>query len=389
MGYLVYALMLGIACGVGFGIIQPIFSNTATYGEPPMNGIVFVLIAVVVGVLLNALFVELGHILGAKAGHYTVVSVTILGLQFKRQKNGKFKTGFGDYDGITGETVVYPQDVKKSNPRHLIYMPLLFLLIEVVVLAVLIAVGGAMAKQGVTVMNWWGKVFGTVILAIAGMIYLYDIFPAYLDAKNDGCLLNILTNPTNVEAYNEILLAKEKMNRGEPAGDTPVYDQVTDFTAEVNNITLYARLAKLDYPGALEIIEKTLACKDKVSSSVYSEALAQKTALILLTKPLGEAKEFFIALPLEQKKYIASLENAASIRAYLLASGLVEDSLSETEAALDKADTALKKSGEKKDVEESLLKEAVNKVLAAHADWDLSDYGYGEKKEAATPNQNK
>ena len=41
MGYLAYALMLGLACGIGFGVLRPIFNDSATYGVPPFNNIVF------------------------------------------------------------------------------------------------------------------------------------------------------------------------------------------------------------------------------------------------------------------------------------------------------------------------------------------------------------
>ena len=382
MGYLAYALMLALACGVGFGVLRPIFSDTAKYGNPPFNNIVFVLVAVVIGIVLNALFIELGHIIGCKIGHYNIVSVNILGLKFTKQENGKYKFSFGEFDGFTGETKYVPQDVKKSNPRHIIYSPLVFLLLEVTALCVLISLGRAFGKSGNTAWYWWGAVWGIVILTLAAMIYLYDIFPAPLDARNDGYLLTILTNETNKEAYNQMLLAQDRMAKGLPAGNTPVYDSVTDFTARVNDVTLYQKLGARDYEGALAILEKTIACKAKVSTNIYQEAVAQKTALYISTKPLADAKAFYIGLPLDSKKYIASLTSAAAVRTYVLVSGLIEESLNETEEALNRADAALRKAGaDKKPVEEALLKDAVTKVLAAHPDWDLSGYGYGAPKD--------
>ncbi|MFA6620092.1 MAG: hypothetical protein WCS90_03055, partial [Bacilli bacterium] len=89
-----------------------------------------------------------------------------------------------------------------------------------------------------------------------------------------------------------------------------------------------------------------------------------------------------IALPLDSKKYVASLCSAAAVRTYVLVSGLIEESLNETEEALNRADAALRKAGaDKKPIEEALLKDAVAKVLAAHSDWDLSGYGYGAPKD--------
>jgi hypothetical protein len=132
----------------------------------------------------------------------------------------------------------------------------------------------------------------------------------------------------------------------------------------------------------LAIDEKTIACKNKVSDGIYKDAISQKMAILLMTKPAESIKEQYINLPLEDKKHIAALGSAPSVRAYILVSGLIEDSLSETQAALEKADRAIRRSGDYKDIEEVLTKDAVMKVLEKHTDWDLSDYGYGEKKPA-------
>jgi hypothetical protein len=373
MGYVAYLLMLVIAVVVGFAVIRPIFSNGTFSGTQPMPGVLLVFLALLIGVVFNAILLEVGHLVGAAMGKYDVRSCTILGIQFKKKDDGKKKIGFASFDGITGETVVIPNDVKKSNPTHMIYVPMFFFLLEVIGLVIFMVFCQTRVTQAEYVWEWW-YVFALVILTVGGMIFLYDIFPAPLDSKNDGYLLTILTNPTNKEAYNQMLIAQDRLAKGLPAGDTPVYDSVTDFTSKINEITLYQKLGAKDYEGALAIIEKTIACKAKVSDGVYHKAQAQKTAIILLTKPLEESKQYFIDLPLEEKKYIASLNNAPSVRAYLLASGLVEESLSESEAALNKADAAIHHAGEYKKIEQAMLLEAAQKVLSVHKDWDLSSY---------------
>jgi hypothetical protein len=384
MGYVVYALMLAIAVVVGFAIIRPIFSETNYVAVVPLNnGILFVLIAIVTGVLVSAFLLELGHFIGAKLGHYQIASWDCLGVCIKKGAKGKTKVSFASFDGITGETKVIPTDVKKSNPRHMIYVPLFFFFLEVVACVIVMVYSQTKAASDITNISWiWGYVFSITVLAVSGMIFLYDIFPAPLDSKNDGYLITILTNETNVEAYNQMLLAEDKIAHGFPAGTTPVYESVTDFTARVNDITLYEDLKKGDFAGALKILEYTIACKKTVSANIYHNAIAQKTAILLFTEPLDKVKQFYIDLPLEDKKYIAGLNTGACVRAYILISGLVEDSLSETETAMDKADSAIKGSGsDKKPIEEKLVVDSVKKVLARHPDWDLSSYGFGAKDE--------
>lgn len=386
LGYLVYALMLAMAILVGFFVLRPDFSSSSA--NFTMNVYVLVLLSILVGVVITSLFLEVGHLLGAKIGGYEITAWICLGLGFKKKKDGKKKFFAGNYDGLTGETTVTPKDADKSNPRPMIYMGLLFLFVEIVAAVCLLILSLASTKSGNNGL-YWLKPASEVVLTVACMVLVYEYFPAPLDAKNDGYLMTILNNKVNVSAYNQMLLAEDKLARGLPAGDTPVYDEVTDFTAAVNDVTLYADLDKGDYEGALSIVEKTLACEKKVSTGVYRLAEAQKIAIILDTKPLEEAKKYFIALPVDVKKHIAALNSAPAVRAYVLANGLIEESIGETEAALNKVHDAFRKlPKEKKAVEKKLLKLAMEKVLAAHPDWDFSDYGYTltAKEEAKVEN---
>ncbi len=91
MGYVVYALMLGGAVGVGFGAIRPLLIDNDIISELPMPGVVLVLISVLAGTLLSALILELGHLLGAKIGKYKVMSWNCLFICFKRDKNGSIE----------------------------------------------------------------------------------------------------------------------------------------------------------------------------------------------------------------------------------------------------------------------------------------------------------
>lgn len=374
MGWIVYILMLGIAAAVGFGMLRPALSEYTM----PMNNILFVIIAVVSGILLSANFLELGHIVGAKMGKYNIIKINILGMQFKKKKDGKFSFSFSfSFDGLTGETMISPKDAKKSNPRHSIYMPLLFLFIEVAACAAFMVVGMAMEET-----SWRAAyVFALVVLVIVVLVNVYNIFPAALDSKNDGYLMTILNNKTNVEAYNNLLLASEKMLLGEPAPEMPVYEQVTDFTNSLNQVAVYKALGEKDYVKALEINEYTIKSKEKVSTKTYDTAVAQKLSINLLVGDFEQTKEEYINLPLSNKKFIAELSSAPSIRAYALVSGLIDESESEAKAALSHADKAIKNSGEeKKHIEMALIKASIKKIAAAHPDWDFSEYSLDEEE---------
>ena len=380
MGYIVYAIMLGAAVGVGFGVIRPLLSDANIRNSLPMDGILLVLLSVFVGLVLSALVLELGHLLGAKMGGYKISSWTVLFLSFKKNSEGKMKFGFGGFDGLTGETKVVPKDVEKSNPRPMIFMPLVFFLLEVVLCVVLMVFGKNSTAHGAMTLY----IVGVIILTVGGMIFAYDIFPAALDSKNDGAYLMIFNTKTNVIAYNQILMAEDKMAHGEEVGETQIYESVTDFTVKLNDVALYKALNEKNYEEALRINDFTINSKNSVSSKTYLNAVAQKMALHLYLNPLEEAKEEYISLKLEEKKFIASLSTGPAVRAYILISGLVEESEGETKLAMDKAEIAIKNSGEdKRSAEEYLMREALKTVIAKHKDWDFSEYGdlnLGEKK---------
>lgn len=373
MGLLVYALMIGGVAVVVFTIIRPLIMNNAT--SAPMNSIIFILLAFVAGVVGTALVLELGHLIGAKLGGYKVTSWTCLGFRFKRNSGGKMKFGFGGFDGLTGETKVVPKDIQKSNPRRIIYTPLFLFLLEVIGLVV-----WCVAAQHFE--DTWGYIFAVVVLTVGCAIFLYEIFPATLDAKNDGQYLGVFSNQTNVEAYNRILVNEDLVARGQPIDEEMIFTDVTNFTVKMNNTIMFDAVKKGDYEKALGILELTIACKDKVSDSIYNEAVAIKTAIIILTKPEEEAKEFYIALPHLQKKYIAGIPSEACRAAYILISTVIEESSAEVEIALRNCEVGYRiKDGETLTASEDLVVLAIKKAYELHPDWDFSEYEFPKTEE--------
>lgn len=72
------------------------------------------------------------------------------------------------------------------------------------------------------------------------------------------------------------MLAQEKMLLGKELPETPVYQEVTDFTNSLNQISIYKALDKKDYAKALEINEYAISCKQK-SPLASMKVLLHKT----------------------------------------------------------------------------------------------------------------
>ena len=373
LSWVVSISMIGVALLVGFLVVRPLLSDTDFVNALPFgSGGIFLLtiLFIVAAIIFNAVLVELGHLLGAKVGHYSVSLFVIFGLGVKRNAKGHYVFGLFPFDGLTGETRIVPKDVKKSNASSYIVFPLVFFLIEVIICVLAMALG--LRYYSVTKSVGWIRLLAIIFLAVGGMIYLYNSFPAQLDATTDGYRMTLLSRPINKVAYNVILLANDRLDHGQSVESTPVYDEVTDFTAQINNITMYNFLGQGDYDSAISILDKTIACEKNVSVAVFENALSEKLSLFFVTKDLSSAKSFYDTVRHEDRKYISQVSDLSSLRCYLLISGLVDESEAEANFALSKAEKAAKKvPAAYFETEKKLLTSAIEKVKTAHPDWTL------------------
>ena len=82
-GLIVYMLIFAVAIVFGLTVLQPYFANSTF-----TSGIIyalFVLAAIVLGIVVCALLLEIGHIIGAKIGKYNIISVSILHFTFFKE----------------------------------------------------------------------------------------------------------------------------------------------------------------------------------------------------------------------------------------------------------------------------------------------------------------
>ena len=369
--FIVYVGMLAIALLVGLLIIRPILLEQWSSDYR----ILTVILSVVVGVLLNAVLLEGGHFFGAKAGHYDVYGWNVLGVNFKKDANGKTKVAFGNFEGLTGETKMAPKDIEKSTTSGFILIPLVFFLIEVIVGMVMIAISERMVNVDGKVDAIWMKVAAVTVMSIGGMIFLYNYFPAHLDSVTDGYRMVLLSKPINKEAYNRHLMNEYRSTMGLPVPPIPVYDDVTDYTAEVNMDKVYQCLEADKYGEAILVVQKTLDTEEKISETTADEAMAMKLSLVLLTTRRDGGLTYYeenVENP--QRKYLATLPDAPALRSYLLISGVLEGSEAETNYALAKAPKIMKRVPEsRKAVEDKLLALTLQRIKTLHPTWTLTN----------------
>lgn len=381
--FLVYLAMFAIALLVGLLVISPYIreNNIAT-----PTAIVVVVVSVLVGVIFNSASLELLHMLGAASGGYKILSVCILSVTFKKRKDKKEKRfSFASFDGLTGETKVLPKDVEKSSPAGIVFFPMLGYLLEVIILLIL----AACLKSTVA----WLPIACYVIVSIGGMIFVYNDFPAHLDSLTDGYMLLLLTKPINRIAFNQILIAENSENKEEALASLPIYEELSDFTASLNNLAAYRLILKGDNEGALQIFTKIAESEKSVSKSIKQEALCQRLALLLLMEKKQEAKDYYEGMDDNTRRYIASLSSLPALRCYALVAGVVEESDSEVSWAFDKVERLTKKaSGVILEGENKLLNDSYYYLKKMHPGWDIqADFidHQDEKQDESKEDENK
>lgn len=369
-GLIVYLIIIALAIIFGLTVLQTHNSESSLQG---FQYVLYIIGAVVVGAVFNGILFELAHVLGAKIGKYDIISVCVLGFCFYKD-NGKTKFKFGSFDGLTGETKIVPKEgmVDKANPYPYLFFGSFFFVIEAIAVMIIFSIFRTAEDYGLRDIAYGVLTVG----AIGLVILLYNILPIHIDSMTDGYRLTMVSNPKNKAAFNELLRVEYEISQGNTNVEVKVFDEITNFTADLNLNRVYALLDKREYKAAEEILDKIIEAKQEVSEKVYIRARAQKIYINLYTRNLEEAKEYYEKeVPVSERREISNDVSMASIRAYLLMSGLLDKSRSECIIALNNVYRAFKHTPKNRQhTEITLFNEALEKVVAAHPDWELEGY---------------
>lgn len=370
-GLIVYLLMLSIALVFGFTVLRTHQEQSTITG---WMYALYVIGALTAGIVLTAIFIELGHIIGAKIGRYNILAVTILGLCFyKKEKGIGFK--FSKFDGLSGETTILPKNKKKSDPRPYLSFATLLILLEIVLGIVLFITFKSLAINN---KSFYDIAYFILTMAIvAALILFYNIIPVELDTTNDGYRLRLISNPKNKEALNELLVVNYELSKGNTNIEIKVFEEITNFTAGLNLSKVYISLTNHQYDEADRIINIILSGKESISTKMYLNVKALKMSLLILEKPLEEAQEYYEKEIGPQENRMISEETGSlpCLRSYVLTSALFDKSKSECILALSYVQNAYKKVVKaNKPIEKELLNKSIDIILQSHQSWDITDY---------------
>lgn len=360
---IIYLIMIGVAIIIGLSVIQDMITQ---FGPAKPFGLV--LLSLFIGLILNVVLLEVLHAIGAKIGGYKVVSVNILGICFER-KNKKLSCKIKDFDGLTGETKIAPNK-EKLNLKPFIWLPIFGYAAEV---ASCVVIYSQIVNADATKAPGWMAISAIIFIVISTMIALYNLVPIKLDSMTDGYRMVLLAKEVNKEAYNELLRVEDIERNGEVVNEIKVFNEITEFTANLNLISVYHYLGDKKYQEAEEIIDVILADTKHLDPNTVNRVIAQKLYISLLTKDLQEGIDLYNEIAKDEiRRFIANDISLECIRSYVLISGLIDESESEVKYAVSKVEKANKKALKSRlTIEESLLKIALEKVKEKHSNWEI------------------
>ena len=381
ISYIVYALILVAAILTVVFAINPLLSGEDAYlnGLPVFSysPVVYSIVTIVISIIFGSILVEVGHVLGAKIGKYKIISVNILYFNFYKTKNAQgkdtFKFRFKSFDGLTGETIVMPVTGKDgkyiSKPGAMIYLPNLLLAL----FTALSFLGYALSIRDTLVF----APLSLYLVLVFGIMLFYNIIPTKLDSITDGYQMKICSKKSNIPAFNESLRIRSCNILGIDPGETIVFDEVTDYTFEINLVEVYKLLAKNDYASAYKILNKMYKLRESLNASNKAKLIGQMI-YILLIDPNNLAnvelakKIYYSEITSEEKRDVSNASYIETIRAYILISGILELSETEVQYATSRANSAYRKveSG-RKDIEKVLYQNALKLVKEKHPKWEL------------------
>lgn len=359
---IVYLLMIAVAIIVGLSVIT---NAMQTLRPANMNSFLFVIIVIIVGLLFNVIMLEILHMVGGIIGGYKIVSVNILGFCFEK-RDGKLSLKFKDFDGLTGETKIAPKK-EKLNMKPVVWLPLFGYAIELA--------GGIVLythmMQNPNLPSSWLGVAAILFVVLSSMIALYNLVPIKLDSMTDGYKLVLLSKQANIDAYNELLRVEDLGRNGKEITEMKVFNEITEFTANINLFSVYHLLDKGEYEEADKILDIIIENNKKLEPSTYYRIIAQKVYIAIMTKDVDGAREVYDKLADDKiRRYIANDVSMESVRAYLLISGIIDKSRGEVKYAINRKPKALKRCLKQRvEIENKLYDLALNKVYDAHPNW--------------------
>jgi hypothetical protein len=353
----VYAMMVAIAIFVGVNIIAPAF---VILGITGVSQYIYATITIFFAFLMNVILLEFGHILGALAGGYRIQTVNILGLAFIFSPQG-LRLRLQPYEGLTGETIVVPK-AKKLKPKLFLWGGLIVYVIEMVFAFV---IGYGLFDQ-----SQWGRYASVVVIAVGGMLMIYNFMPFKLDTVTDGYKLATLTTSKGNEAYDELQRIEKMYKQGKSPKPFKVFKEFNNINVQIYFHKIYQAMVDEAYDEASADLKK-LAASPRLGETLQQKIFILQTYITFIEKKPKAASSHYYGLDSKQRKYLSNDNNMSTLSTYLYVAGLIEESYSEAIYTFERQAVSIKKIQEsgRKAAEAILFDRMLKLVKKKHPSW--------------------
>jgi hypothetical protein len=354
---IVYGLMVAIAIFVGVNIIAPAF---VILGITGISQYVYAGITIFFAFIINVILLEVGHVGGALLGGYRIQSVNVLGLAFIRSPKG-IHLRFQPYEGLTGETIVVPR-TKKIRPKLFLWGGLFVFVIEIVV--------AFFVGYGIFLESDWGRYASVVVIAVGGMLMIYNFMPFKLDTVTDGYRLATLTTTKGSEAFEELQRIEKTYKLGKNPKPFKVFKDMNNLNVQIYFHKIYQAMVDEAYDEATTDL-KTLSQSTRLGETLQQKIFVLQTYINLIEKKPKAASAFFYELSSKQRKYLSNDTNMATLSTYLYVAGLIEESYSEATYTFERQAVSIKRIQEsgRKAAEAILFDRMLKLVKKKHPSW--------------------
>jgi hypothetical protein len=354
---IVYGMMVAIAIFVGVNIIAPAFITMAITG---IDQYVYATITIFFAFLINVILLEVGHILGALAGGYRIQTVNVLGLAFVFSPQG-LSLRLQPYEGLTGETVVIPK-AKKLRPKLFLWGGLIVYVVEMILAFI---IGYGLFDQ-----NQWGRYASVVVIAVGGMLMIYNFMPFKLDTVTDGYKLATLTTAKGNDAYEELQRIEKMYKLGKSPKPFKVFQEVNNLNVQIYFHKIYQAMVDEAYEEAGSDLKK-LSESPRLGETLQQKIFILQTYISFMETNSKASSTYFYSLSSKQRKYLSNDTNMSTLSTYLFVAGLIEESYSEATYTFERQSISIKKIQEsgRKAAETILFDRVLKLVKRKHPSW--------------------
>ncbi len=293
------------------------------------NIMLFTIVTVVIGYLLNTIIYELGHLIFGKIAGYRLLEFNLFGLAFKKQQ-GQLKFGLSAFENIGGKTTMVPKSEKAKPILYLFGGGILYVIVSAALFAF------ALSSKDLGDITW--GIF--IIIAIGMVIIVYNLLPLRMDSYTDGFIIRMLvTRKGSVKAYHDNLLQEEALNNDiEQLKLVEYEDYANTFEAQ----SLIYKYYYYIHHDQFEDAEKTADMIIKVSSYLLDESIGEaysaKAYFILMNKGVEETNKFLWEIKKAERNFISSSSQFQTMKSALGIVGLIDNNFDEYDYIMHKFD---------------------------------------------------